>query len=69
MYHFTYAVAIAFALLALTACYHGPNLRNCSDWSTRSIPGCYRGLGLGKPLPITFLRNLRRRNVSSMQRW
>jgi hypothetical protein len=43
MYHFPYAVASAFALLALTACYYGLNLPNCSDWSTRSIPGCYRG--------------------------
>jgi hypothetical protein len=44
VYRFTYCAAVmAFALLALTACYHGPNLRDCSDWSTQSIPGCYRG--------------------------
>ena len=43
MIHLTGAAVMAVALLALTACYHGPNLRDCSDWSTRSIAGCYRG--------------------------
>jgi hypothetical protein len=41
---FPFRVAvIAISLLVLSACYNGPNLRDCSGWSTRSIPGCYRG--------------------------
>jgi hypothetical protein len=36
---------IVFALSALAACYDGPNLRDCSEWRTRSIAGCYDGQG------------------------
>ena len=32
-------------LSALAACYDGPNLRDCSEWRTRSIAGCYDGQG------------------------
>jgi hypothetical protein len=34
-------------LVALAACYGGPNLRDCSNWRTDSIPGCYDGQGGG----------------------
>ena len=30
-------------LSALAACYDGPNLRDCSEWRTTSIGGCYDG--------------------------
>jgi len=34
------SIAILF-LITLSACsYNGPNLRDCSEWRTRSIPGC-----------------------------
>jgi hypothetical protein len=33
-------VAAVF-LFALTACYSGPNLRDCSEWRTNSVPGCW----------------------------
>jgi hypothetical protein len=36
-------VVLAFG--ALTACYSGPNLRDCSEWRTTSIGGCYDGQG------------------------
>jgi hypothetical protein len=36
---------IVLALGALAACYSGPNLRDCSNWQTDSIPGCYDGQG------------------------
>jgi hypothetical protein len=39
-------VMIAIMMLgALAACYDGPNLRDCSEWRTRSIAGCYDGQG------------------------
>ena len=28
-------------LSALAACYDGPNLRDCSEWRTNSVPGCW----------------------------
>jgi hypothetical protein len=31
----------ALAILALSACYSGPNLRDCSEWRTNSVPGCW----------------------------
>jgi hypothetical protein len=33
-------IGAVMSLLAVAACYHGPNLRDCSQWSTESIPGC-----------------------------
>ena len=36
---------IVVALSALAACYDGPNLRDCSEWRTTSIAGCYDGQG------------------------
>jgi hypothetical protein len=36
---------IALSLSALAACYDGPNLRDCSQWRTSSIGGCYDGQG------------------------
>jgi uncharacterized lipoprotein len=34
-------VIAALFLIILSACsYNGPNLRDCSEWRTRSIPGC-----------------------------
>jgi hypothetical protein len=38
---------VALWLLALGGCYNGPNLRDCSEWRTDSIPGCYDGQGGG----------------------
>jgi hypothetical protein len=38
-------VIIVLALGALAACYNGPNLRDCSEWRTTSIAGCYDGQG------------------------
>jgi hypothetical protein len=38
-------VIIVVALVALAACYSGPNLRDCSEWQTTSIAGCYDGQG------------------------
>jgi len=32
-------------LSTLAACYDGPNLRDCSEWRTTSIGGCYDGQG------------------------
>jgi hypothetical protein len=40
-------VGAVSSLLALTACYDGPNLRDCSQYATTSIPGCYDGQGGG----------------------
>jgi hypothetical protein len=43
-------VRLAFYVLSLAvlaACYSGPNLRDCSEWRTDSIPGCYDGQGGG----------------------
>ncbi|HEV2545711.1 MAG TPA: hypothetical protein VGU20_00075 [Stellaceae bacterium] len=37
----------ALSLAVLAACYNGPNLRDCSEWRTDSIPGCYDGQGGG----------------------
>ena len=34
-------VAAMLVLGALAACYHGPNLRDCSEWRTNSVPGCW----------------------------
>jgi hypothetical protein len=36
---------IGLMLSALAACYDGPNLRDCSEWRTTSIGGCYDGQG------------------------
>jgi hypothetical protein len=36
-------IGAALSVLALAACYHGPNLRDCSQWSTTSIAGCFDG--------------------------
>jgi hypothetical protein len=33
--------AAVLAILALSACYDGPNLRDCSEWRTNSVPGCW----------------------------
>ena len=41
----TKLILIALALSAISACYDGPNLRDCSEWRTRSIAGCYDGQG------------------------
>jgi hypothetical protein len=38
-------VLIALSLSGLAACYDGPNLRDCSEWRTTSIAGCYDGQG------------------------
>ncbi|HEV2549173.1 MAG TPA: hypothetical protein VGU20_17660 [Stellaceae bacterium] len=38
-------ILIVLALSTLAACYDGPNLRDCSEWRTRSIAGCYDGQG------------------------
>jgi hypothetical protein len=38
----------SLSLAALAACYSGPNLRDCSEWRTDSIPGCYDGQGGGR---------------------
>jgi hypothetical protein len=34
-------LAAALSLFALAACYHGPNLRDCSEWRTTSVAGCW----------------------------
>ena len=48
------AAVLLLPLLALAACGdtlnyardgHAINLRDCSDWGTQSIPGCYDGQG------------------------
>jgi hypothetical protein len=44
---FVRLVFSALSLTALAACYSGPNLRDCSQWRTDSIPGCYDGQGGG----------------------
>jgi hypothetical protein len=36
-------IGAVISLLALAACYHGPNLRDCSQWSTQSTAGCFDG--------------------------
>ena len=36
---------VVVALGALAACYNGPNLRDCSEWRTISIAGCFDGQG------------------------
>jgi hypothetical protein len=41
----TKLILITLALGVLAACYDGPNLRDCSEWRTRSIAGCYDGQG------------------------
>jgi len=43
-------VLCALQLLAVAACSGnaGANLRDCSQWRTESIPGCYDGQGGGK---------------------
>jgi len=41
-----FKLTIAVAMLsALAGCYDGPNLRDCSEWRTTSIGGCYDGQG------------------------
>ena len=34
-------LAAMLALSALVGCYNGPNLRDCSEWRTNSVPGCW----------------------------
>jgi len=34
-------LAAMLALSALAGCYNGPNLRDCSEWRTNSVPGCW----------------------------
>jgi hypothetical protein len=34
-------LAAMLVLSALAACYDGPNLRDCSEWRTNSVPGCW----------------------------
>jgi hypothetical protein len=43
-------VLCALLLLPLAGCNGngGANLRDCSQWRTDSIPGCYDGQGGGK---------------------
>ncbi len=43
----TKLILIGIILTTLAACYDGPNLRDCSEWATTSIPGCYDGQGGG----------------------
>jgi hypothetical protein len=38
-------IIAAGMLSALAGCYHGSNLRDCSEWRTTSIGGCYDGQG------------------------
>jgi hypothetical protein len=38
-------MVLGLLLSALAGCYSGPNLRDCSEWRTTSIPGCYDGQG------------------------
>ena len=38
-------IIVIMMLGALAACYDGPNLRDCSEWRTTSIAGCYDGQG------------------------
>jgi hypothetical protein len=40
---------LGLALLAIAACSDGSgrNIRDCSQWRTESIPGCYDGQGGG----------------------
>ncbi|HEV2549792.1 MAG TPA: hypothetical protein VGU20_20930 [Stellaceae bacterium] len=40
-------IVIALAMSALAGCYNGLDLRDCSEWRTTSIPGCYDGQGGG----------------------
>jgi hypothetical protein len=41
--------ALAVSLLTVAACSDssGRNVRDCSQWRTESIPGCYDGQGGG----------------------
>jgi hypothetical protein len=41
--------SICFVFLAVAACSDpsGRNIRDCSQWRTESIPGCYDGQGGG----------------------
>ena len=32
---------LCVSLIALAGCYDGPNLRDCSDWRSNSVPGCW----------------------------
>jgi hypothetical protein len=45
----TVIATLVVALLALAACSDssGRNIRDCSQWPTESIPGCYDGQGGG----------------------
>ena len=44
--------ALAVSLLAVAACSEGGrNIRDCSQWRTESIPGCYDGQGGGGAMP------------------
>jgi len=38
-------MVLGLLLSALAGCYSGPNLRDCSEWRTTSIGGCYDGQG------------------------
>jgi hypothetical protein len=42
-------LGIAAALFSVAACTDGSgkNIRDCSQWRTESIPGCYDGQGGG----------------------
>jgi hypothetical protein len=41
--------SMCFVFLAVAACSDpgGRNIRDCSQWRTESIPGCYDGQGGG----------------------
>ena len=45
----TVIAALGFAFLTIAACSDpsGRNVRDCSQWRTESIPGCYDGQGGG----------------------
>jgi hypothetical protein len=41
-------IGLALSLLLVAACREGgANIRDCSQWRTESIPGCYDGQGGG----------------------
>jgi hypothetical protein len=40
-------------LFVFAGCYHSPNLRDCSEWSARSIAGCYRGDLTVSPMSVS----------------
>ena len=50
MMRLTRLALCVLSLLALAACSGnaGANFRDCSQWRTDSIPGCYDGQGGGK---------------------